>query len=128
MEHRSSNHPTRSTMNRPLPMILALAGLVAFLAADSVRAQQPPITLAGHKNAASAAGFTPDGKLIVTGSFDKTLKIWDAATGAELRTLEGHAGQVLTLAISPSGRQIASGSRDNSVKLWQTFIPTPCDS
>lgn len=93
------------------------------LLSELARAQ--PTTLEGHTNAASAAAFSPDGRLIVTGSFDHTLKIWNAADGGELRTLPGHEGQVLSLAVRGDGRQIASGGRDNKIKLWDLYIPTP---
>ena len=86
---------------------------------------QPPAALEGHSAAVSAAAYSPDGKLIVTGSFDRSLMVWDATTGTGLRTLTGHASQVLSVAIRPDGRQIASGSRDNSIKLWDLYIPTP---
>jgi WD40 repeat protein len=86
---------------------------------------QPPAALEGHVDAVASADYSPDGKLIVSGSFDRTIKIWNAATGEHLRTVIGHSGQVLTVAIAPSGRQFASGSRDRSVKLWDLYIPTP---
>ena len=58
---------------------------------------------------------------IVTGSFDKTVKVWDATTGKEIRTLtgpQGHKQMVLNVAISPDGSLIASGSSDNTANLW----------
>ena len=75
--------------------------------------------------AVASAAYTPDGQLIVSGSFDRSMKVWNAVTGAELRAMSGHAGQVLTVAVAPNGRQFASGGRDNTVKLWDLYIPTP---
>src|ERR1043166_1243749 len=49
-------------------------------------------TLKGHSSAVFALAFTPDGKFLITGSFDKTLKMWDPATGQELRTFGGAQG------------------------------------
>ena len=70
--------------------------------------------------AASAVAFSPDGKRIVSGSADQTVKLWDAETGAELFTLRGHGGNVLCLAMSADGQRIVSGSIDNTAKIWDT--------
>ena len=62
--------------------------------------------------------FSPDGRRIVSGSYDETVKVWDAATGQEILTLKGHTGCVLSVAFSPDGRRIVSGSDDKTVKVW----------
>ncbi len=102
-----------------------LVCLAAALCAAPLYAQAPPTALEGHQGGVASVAYAPDGKIIVSGSLDRTLKIWNAATGAELRSLVGHQGQVLAVAISPNGRQLASGSRDNTIKLWDLYIPTP---
>ena len=62
--------------------------------------------------------FSPDGKQLVSGSLDNTMRLWDAATGACVKTLEGHRGEVLSVCFSPDGRLLASGSCDKMVRLW----------
>ena len=59
-----------------------------------------------------------DGKTLASGSGDKTIKLWDVATGTEIRTLTGHTGGVNSVAFSPDGKILASGSADGTILLW----------
>src|SRR5437763_3156508 len=90
-------------------------------------ADEPPLpasvvaTLKGHTEIVYAVAFSPDGKQVLTGSFDKTLKLWDTATGKEIKTLsgpKGHQDLILSVAFSPDGNLVASAAADKSVKLW----------
>ena len=54
----------------------------------------------------------------LSGSEDKTVKVWDAATGQEMLTLKGHTVAVSSVAFSPDGKRIVTGSRDKTVKVW----------
>src|SRR5205807_1069769 len=80
--------------------------------------QRGHITLQGHTREVESVTFSADGKRIVSGSLDKTVKVWDAHTGQETLTIEGHIGYVTSVAFSSDGRRIASGSYDNTVKVW----------
>jgi dynein assembly factor with WDR repeat domains 1 len=60
----------------------------------------------------------PFGNLIVTGSFDKTAKIWDANTGQMMNTLKGHNMEIVCLGFDPHGLLVATGSMDHTAKLW----------
>jgi hypothetical protein len=77
------------------------------------------LTLSGHSSFhIFSAAFSPDGRRIVSGSMDKTVKVWNAETGALIRTLSGHTGGVKSAAFSPDGRRIVSGADDQTVKVW----------
>src|SRR5439155_712783 len=83
--------------------------------------QGPTITLRpGGRLHASDLAFSPDGRWLATPSEEKDIKVWDAATGKELRTLKGHNDQVVRLAFSPDGQRLASTSEDKTVKVWDT--------
>ena len=62
--------------------------------------------------------FSPDGKQIVSGSGDDTLKLWDATTGDEILTLTGHTGGVSSVAFSSDAKWIVSGDFDGALKVW----------
>jgi RNA polymerase sigma factor (sigma-70 family) len=63
--------------------------------------------------------YSPDHKIIASGSLKGTIRLWDAETGQELRVLSGHTGAAASLAFSPDGKTLASGSWDRSIRLWE---------
>ncbi len=62
--------------------------------------------------------FSPDGKTLVSGSVDNTIKLWNQSTGEEIRTLKGHDNFVRGVNFSPDGKTLVSGSADKTIKLW----------
>jgi WD40 repeat protein len=59
-----------------------------------------------------------DGSQVLSGSNDRTLRLWDVATGTEIRTFKGHSDDVRSVAFAPDGSQVLSGSDDKTLKLW----------
>src|SRR5712671_6613967 len=73
----------------------------------------------GHSSTVSSVAFSPNGSRIVSGSWDDTIRLWDAETGDAIgKPLEGHSSPVNSVAFSPDGSRIVSGSFDNTIRLW----------
>ena len=77
-----------------------------------------PVTLRGHTERLLSAVFSPNGTQVVTASMDRTARIWDPATGAELRVLTGHTDSVLFAAFNHNGTRVVTGSNDGTAKVW----------
>ncbi len=81
-------------------------------------------TLYGHTGSVNSVSFSPDGTRIVTGSDDRTAKVWDARTGTALLELKGHTGGVTSVSFSPDGTRILTGSGDETAKVWDARTGT----
>jgi len=74
--------------------------------------------LSGHTASVRSLAFSPDGTSLVSGSHDKTIKLWDVQTGGVVKTFYGHTNWVLSVSISADHTTIASGSNDKTIRLW----------
>ncbi|MBW4613408.1 MAG: CHAT domain-containing protein [Desmonostoc vinosum HA7617-LM4] len=77
-----------------------------------------PNTLGGHASAVYGVSFSPDGKMLASASDDNTVKLWNTATGKEIKTLFGHTNIINDVRFSPDGKILASASYEGTVKLW----------
>lgn len=87
---------------------------VAAVVAAVVAFQQRTL----HASGVTSVALSPDGRILATGSFDKTARLWEVATGREMAALRGHDAPVSSVAFSPDGRLLATGTQGKTAHLW----------
>src|SRR5437879_6444558 len=92
---------------------------VLLLPVTSLATGPEAIIQTGHNYLITAAAYSPDGKHVLTGSWDKTAILWDAATGRQLRTFQGMAFHVYAAVFSPDGKHVLTGTWETGTAiLW----------
>ena len=94
-----------------------LTGSHDIIILDAITGSQRAI-FSGHTESVFAVGFSSDGRLLVSGSDDKTIKLWDMQTGGVIKTFCGHTGYVRSVSISADCIRIVSGFFDGTISLW----------
>jgi WD40 repeat protein len=97
------------------------AVFAALVISDPAMADEKPEIFAqlGHAGFVNAVAFSPDGKYILSGSSDNTVKLWEVSSGRELRTFRGHEEQINTVGFTTDGKYATSIDSSGSVKLWE---------
>ena len=103
---------------RGMEAMQAWLGLYPYLPRPALQDSWQQATLEHHTASVRAIAISPDGRSILSGSADQTIKHWDLPTERYLSTLEGHKGPVVAIAIDPEGTQALSGSADQTIGLW----------
>jgi WD40 repeat protein len=108
--------------------------IAALLAIRSLRLTYDPVADSGlmqaldqvytlrnfqHKEYVSSIVYSPDGKLAATGCADRIARIWEVATGKEVRQFTGHTDSVASVAFSPDGKYLLTGAKDSTTRLWE---------
>ncbi len=100
--------------------LLLLQAIAAGVSKPAGAQDKPEIFVQlGHVGGSTAAAFSADGALLVTGGSDDTVKLWDAASALEIVTFKGHAEDVIAVAVSSDLRHVASGDAKGNIKLWE---------
>ena len=75
--------------------------------------------LRGHEGSVVSAAFSADGSSVVTASYDRTARLWEAGTGKELAVLRGHEGSVWSAAFGADGNRVVTASEDWTSRIWR---------
>ncbi len=97
--------------------LLAASGTMGIWIYDADTGEELNL-LIGHTDGVSSVAFTPDNKLLASGSKDNSIRVWDPHTGQHKLTFTGHQDEVYSVAFSPDGKTLVSGGADETIRLW----------
>ncbi|MBD2100309.1 serine/threonine-protein kinase [Leptolyngbya sp. FACHB-261] len=115
VDSRDSTPSRRSTPSRPNAIASFLPTLALLHPWQNAQFRR---SLLGHLGSVRALAVSPDGEILASGGYDRTVKLWNLNTGEQLQTLSDHRERVTSLTISSDGKLLASGSHDRTIKLW----------
>ena len=102
-----------------LLLAILLSARVGWTANKAAREDRPQILAQlGHSHWVTSVAFSPDGRWVLSGGFDRALKLWDVSSRREIRTFARQPLWVMSVAFSPDGKRALSGGNDNMLKLW----------
>jgi WD40 repeat protein len=103
---------------RIISIALIITSIFSISAKMSLAQETELVLQKGHSENIMSVKFSPDNKLFATGSFDKTVKLWDLSSGKEIRTFSGSTSPVLTIDFSPDGKLIAAYNSEHTMTVW----------
>jgi len=106
-------------MNAPNRPYVPDAEAALYTAVTTMDVARRVAALEGHEDNVTNAAFSPDGRSIVTSSYDGTARIWDARTGSQIQVLRGHEGALWHAEFSPNGVQVLTTSTDKTARIWE---------
>jgi len=103
--------------SRPERLVSGSDDFTLYMWEPSV-AKKPVLRMTGHQQPVNLLSYSPDGTLLTSASFDKSLKLWNGVTGKFIATFRGHVGAVYQVCWSADSRMVVSGSKDSTMKVW----------
>lgn len=109
--------PVQSVAFHPIEKTVVTAAADRVTLWDSTTGEEQ-FTFKGHTDAVLAVAFSPDGRRVISGAADKTLRLWDVETQIEVTTFTGASDPVTCVAYSRDGKKVAAGSEDGTIRIY----------